>query len=201
MGKRNSLVGTRILPLVYDPMIPEVTNQSLLQHRFTAPRHYTWEQLSFDFQFGDVLFLEKVGSLMFMVRRGGSSLAGYIGVPEGCLLRGLGDDDAGDIAPFHCECTWAGELGGLENYSSSEYYYSKLKDYYWFGWDYAHYPDCFMWGNKDDIPDFIRNSFFYGFTKPKYGIENIKWDLQMVLDDSEHTVDQFVKYHRKVCGC
>ncbi len=80
---------------------------------------------------GTVLLSKEYGMFKGLILRGPCSLCAYIGVPMWHNLAGRDYDSLPDIADVHGGFTYAAPIIGID----------VPKDYWWFGWDYAHWND------------------------------------------------------------
>lgn len=113
------------------------------------------------------------GTVRFLIMRGGASLNAYLGIPEGHALAGK-DYETFDL-DVHGGPTFAGtgdEKDGLW----------RPRDWYWYGWDYAHAGDLCFYALYD--LHYPMRSFLL--------IHEHGWTVEDVLSDSQDAIAAFV---------
>ena len=127
-------------------------------------KKYTWKELK-EMSCGKIIHDSYEEGIRFIVMRGTASLCAYVGVPLNHLLSGFDYDD------LSVECH-----GGLTFSARGKGNYPK--DFWWYGWDYAHYDDY---------------SFYYDNIPSSLMCEGKKWLLEDVVNDSYLTISDFKK--------
>jgi len=124
----------------------------------------TWEQIKEE-KSGTILRDVFDEGVRFIVMRGPASLCAYVGIPLAHPLAGRSYDDLPVRA--HGGLTFASE--GRDTWP---------KDFYWYGWDYAHAGD-YSFGDDYFIGTDLENK------------TEKKWLVQDVIEDSQKTLYDF----------
>lgn len=129
------------------------------------PSKLTWDELRKRPQ-GAILYDKERKGCHLIIRFGGASLCAYIGVPRGHRLAEKELD-----MPCH---------GGVTFFSYGDTGCCWRKDWFYWGWDYAHSGDCLLF--HDDMP----------------GLASVlpllkKWDFGDVKKELEEVYKWFIK--------
>lgn len=154
-------------------MIPKVKSR-------IDPSDWTWEQQKAQPQ-GTILYDDFDGETRFIVVRGPAALCAYVGIPEGHPLAGLNEEKL-DIS-CHGGLTF-GKKGGRDPWSVG---------FWWYGWDYGHAGDEFMW--TSDIEGALAKA---GSRLPQWG--GRRWLVKDVIEDAREARYQFRALMHKEVG-
>ena len=150
------------------------------------PDRYTWERLV-NLKEGTVVYVSELEQPRFMIRKGYGSLCGYIGYPKNHPITNLSHIVL-DKLNVHGGVTFDGEFDakGLIGPEVSKELAKELSGYHWFGWDYAHFGDYFMFYDKPDMAHIFKTQESLEIHK-----DEKKWGVEDVIQDSLPDIIKF----------